>query len=261
MPRPRRILTLAAGLLAAGCAASLPPLPPPALVATGEGVAGVKADVQTAQRAVTATLKTPKLAEVPKAYLTVAAESHTAALVKVDKVEASLASARKADADRAEELAAVKAEYRRLHEAWYVALYLWFEWWFLALRDAIKWVLLIGVAMGGLALILPLISPLGWGLAVSGWLNVLNPIGFVFKLIREVAYKFAGIKRGATYVAPAVVQAAPAYQPAPIPVSVAGPVTVQPVAAQPVATAPPADFAPPVGVSTVSADPFVTYAQ
>jgi hypothetical protein len=156
----QHLIPVLAVLIASGCGTPSRPQTPAPLTDAGNGLAGIKAHTESADRAVTAAK--PHADTTGKALLAVASAEHGAITVKADQAQQAVEAARTEAAQASTALADAKAETVRITSKTFVKVALWLEW----LIVIALWVAGIGIVLRIAALFVT--GPVGSVLAVVG---------------------------------------------------------------------------------------------
>lgn len=147
-------ITLALLILLAGCAASFTAPKPDRVVSASEGLAGVVAHTESAERHVRNAI--PHADATGKVQLSAASDEHKAAMDSAGETKAALVAVQQqADSLRAQ-VNASEASYAQLEDRWYVR-------WGRRIEKALWTIGIAWLVLGVCSVVLGLGNPLGWG--------------------------------------------------------------------------------------------------
>ena len=159
-----------------GCQLSPVPQVQQPIVAALDGVAGVVAHTESAQRHVTSAL--PHADSTGKIHLRSASDEHQEVLDQAQEVRSALATTQHQIADLQSSLRQSEANLQRLDGRWYVTWGRRIEW--------ALWIIGIGwLVLGVMSVLLGLGSPLGWGVSLGKEIVRLVPAMNVFAWLRD----------------------------------------------------------------------------
>lgn len=159
-----------------GCASSTSSPPPDPIAEAGEGVAGIVAHTESAERHVQRAI--PHADTTGKVYLTAASEEHTEVLSDVAETKTALVAAKTQVNTLNTTIADREASYRKLEGRWFVA-------WGRRLERLFWIVTLSWLTLGVASVVFGLGNPLSWTWRIGKEITRLLPMMNCFSWVRD----------------------------------------------------------------------------
>lgn len=163
-------------LLLLGCQASRPAPKPDPVATAGEGVAGIVAHTESAERHVTSAI--PHADPIGKVYLTAASDEHKEVLSDAAEVRIALAGAREQAIALAAAVAEQKTAYQKLEGRWFVV-------WGRRIEQALWIVGITWLLLGVASVVFGMGNPLSWTWRIGKEITRLVPLMNPFSWLRD----------------------------------------------------------------------------